>query len=92
MYLLISCIKQLKSVLNNQSGWRSRSYLAKFDLASGVLQPLTFGYHNVYLNDISADSRYLLIGKSEERLTKRPTTLMQDDASWWTEMYGDEKM
>ena len=58
-----------------QPGWRSRSYLAKFDLASGVLQPLTFGYHNVYLNDISADSRYLLIGKSEERLTKRPTTL-----------------
>lgn len=25
--------------------------------------------------DISADSRYLLIGKEEERLTKRPTTL-----------------
>lgn len=60
---------------DRQPGWRSRSYLAKFDLASGVLQPLTFGYHNVYLNDISADSRYLLIGKSEERLTKRPTTL-----------------
>ena len=44
-------------------------------MASGILQPLTFGYHNVYLNDISADSRYLLIGKSEERLTKRPTTV-----------------
>lgn len=56
-------------------GWRERSNLAKYDLASGILQPLTFGYHNIYLMDISADSRYLLIGKGEERLTKRPTTL-----------------
>ena len=68
-------VYDVKDPDDRQPGWRSRSYLAKFDLASGVLQPLTFGYHNVYLNDISADSRYLLIGKSEERLTKRPTTL-----------------
>lgn len=68
-------VYDVKEPDDRQPGWRSRSYLAKFDLASGVLQPLTFGYHNVYLNDISADSRYLLIGKSEERFTKRPTTL-----------------
>ena len=68
-------VYEVKEPDDRQPGWRSRSYLAKFDLASGVLQPLTFGYHNVYLSDISADSRYLLIGKSEERLTKRPTTL-----------------
>lgn len=68
-------VYDVKEPDDRQPGWRSRSYLAKFDLASDVLQPLTFGYHNVYLNDISADSRYLLIGKSEERLTKRPTTL-----------------
>lgn len=67
-------VYDVKEPDDRQPGWRSRSYLAKFDLASGILQPLTFGYHNVYLNDISADSRYLLIGKSEERLTKRPTT------------------
>ena len=68
-------VYDVKEPDDRQPGWRSRSNLAKFDLASGVLQPLTFGYHNVYLSDISADSRYLLIGKSEERLTKRPTTL-----------------
>ncbi len=68
-------VYDVKEPDDRQPGWRSRSYLAKYDLASGILQPLTFGYHNVYLNDISADSRYLLIGKSEERLTKRPTTL-----------------
>ena len=68
-------VYDVKEPDDRQPGWRTRSYLAKYDLASGILQPLTFGYHNVYLNDISADSRYLLIGKSEERLTKRPTTL-----------------
>lgn len=68
-------VYDVKEPEDRQPGWRERSNLAKFDLVSGVLQPLTFGYHNVYLSDISADSRYLLIGKSEERLTKRPTTL-----------------
>ena len=68
-------VYDVKEPDDRQPGWRSRSYLAKFDLVSGVLQPLTFGYHNIYLMDISADSRYLLIGKGEERLTKRPTTL-----------------
>ena len=68
-------VYDVKEPEDRQPGWRERSNLAKYDLASGVLQPLTFGYHNVYLSDISADSRYLLIGKSEERLTKRPTTL-----------------
>lgn len=68
-------VYDIKQPDDRQPGWRDRSYLAKYDLASGVLQPLTFGYHNVYLNDISADSRYLLIAKNEERLTKRPTTV-----------------
>ena len=68
-------VYDVKEPEDRQPGWRERSNLAKYDLASGILQPLTFGYHNVYLMDISADSRYLLIGKGEERLTKRPTPL-----------------
>ena len=68
-------VYDVKEPEDRQPGWRERSNLAKYDLASGILQPLTFGYHNIYLMDISADSRYLLIGKGEERLTKRPTTL-----------------
>lgn len=70
-----SQVYDVKEPEDRQPGWRERSNLAKYDLASGILQPLTFGYHNIYLMDISADSRYLLIGKEEERLTKRPTTL-----------------
>lgn len=68
-------VYDVKEPEDRQPGWRERSNLAKYDLASGILQPLTFGYHNIYLMDISADSRYLLIGKGEERLAKRPTTL-----------------
>lgn len=68
-------VYDVKELEDRQPGWRERSNLAKYDLASGILQPLTFGYHNIYLMDISADSRYLLIGKEEERLTKRPTSL-----------------
>lgn len=68
-------VYDVKEPEDRQPGWRERSNLAKYDLASGILQPLTFGYYNIYLMDISADSRYLLIGKEEERLTKRPTTL-----------------
>lgn len=60
---------------DRQPGWRNRSQLACFSLATGILQPLTFGWHNVRLLDISADSRYILFMKTESRLTQRPTTL-----------------
>ena len=70
--------KEIYQVLepdDRQPGWRSRSYLAKYDLATGVMQPVTFGYNNTRALDISADGRYLLVMKGEERLTKRPTSL-----------------
>ena len=60
---------------DRQPGWRDRSYPAKFDLATGVLQPLTFGYHNAYVSDISKDGKYVLLQTSESRLTARPTSL-----------------
>ena len=70
--------KEIYEVLepdDRQPGWRNRSYLAKYDLKTGLLQPLTFGYHNVWAADISNDGRYLLMMTSQSRLTKRPTTL-----------------
>lgn len=60
---------------DRQPGWRNRGGLAKYDLKTGVMQPLTYGYHNVHLNDISQDGKYILMTKSESRLTKRPTTV-----------------
>ncbi len=60
---------------DRQPGWRSRSRLELFDLQTGVRQPLTYGYHNATLSDISTDGRYLLVMKTESRLTARPTTV-----------------
>ena len=60
---------------DRQPGWRTRTRLARYDLATATLQPLTYGYHNVYLQDISPDGRYLLVMTSHSRLTQRPTTL-----------------
>ena len=60
---------------DRQPGWRDRQQLVLFDLRTGLKQPLTFGYHNVFVSDISRDGRYLLMMKSESRLTQRPTTL-----------------
>lgn len=60
---------------DRQPGWRNRASLSILDIASGVVSPLTFGNRNVYLNDISSDSRKLLISSSHSRLERRPTTL-----------------
>lgn len=60
---------------DRQPGWRNRSYLAKYDLTTGVMQPLTFGYMNTWVADISQDGKKALVMTSRSRLTKRPTTL-----------------
>ena len=60
---------------DRQPGWRNRSYLAKYHLATGVIQPLTFGYSNTWASDISRDGSKILIVTSRSRLAERPTTL-----------------
>ena len=60
---------------DRQPGWRDRTSLVRYDLKTGLSQPLTFGYHPLSLRDISRDGRYALLLTSKSRLTKRPTTL-----------------
>ncbi len=60
---------------DRQPGWRNRASLSIMDIATGVIRPLTFGNRNVFINDISADSRKLLISSSQSRLERRPTTI-----------------
>lgn len=70
--------KEIYEVLepdDRQPGWRNRSYIARFTLADGIMQPLTFGYHNSWATDISHDGRNILFMTSKSRLTERPTTL-----------------
>ena len=58
---------------DRQPGWRSRSYLVKFDVQSGVSQRITFGSKGQSLSDISQDGTKLLVVSSYSRLAKRPT-------------------
>lgn len=59
---------------DRQPGWRNRSYVAKYDLETGVMQPLTFGYKNVWAADISSDGQSVLLMVQNHRMGGRPTT------------------
>ena len=56
-------------------GSRDRRYLAKYDLKTGLSERLTYGSHNVYLNDISPDGKKLLCSTSKSNITKCPFSL-----------------
>lgn len=60
---------------DRQPGWRNRTCLAKYDLSSGLMQPLTYGYRRVSATDISADGRKILMLVSKRHLEARPTTV-----------------
>lgn len=60
---------------DRQTGWRDRSSVAKYDLKTGLMQPLTYGFHSVNATDISQDGKHVLLMESTRRLTQRPTTL-----------------
>ena len=66
-------VYQVLEMDDRQPGWRSRSYLKKFDVKSGLCQRITFGTKGEHLYDISRDGRKLLIISSYSRLAKRPT-------------------
>lgn len=40
---------------------RDRYYLMKYDVATGLSERLTYGSHNVYLNDISPDGQETVV-------------------------------
>jgi dipeptidyl aminopeptidase/acylaminoacyl peptidase len=60
---------------DRQPGWRTRIYPARYDLSSGQMQPLTYGYHNAWIASLSADGKKALLMTSASRLTQRPTTV-----------------
>ena len=82
-YLIISCseegpkedadVYEVLEMDDRQPGWRSRSYLKRYDLKTGLCQRITFGNKGEHLYDISQDGKKLLIVSSYSRLAKRPT-------------------
>ena len=82
-YLIISCseegpkedadVYEVLEMDDRQPGWRTRSYLKRYDLKTGLCQRITFGNKGEHLYDISQDGKKLLIVSSYSRLAKRPT-------------------
>lgn len=54
------------------AGFRDRSFLWRYDLKNGLFEQLTFGHTSTLLNDVSADSRYLLFSTYERVYTSVP--------------------
>lgn len=70
----------LKRIYDPQDQWpyyRTRYGLAKLDLETGSLVPLTYGYRTASLMDISSDGRYLLFQTSEAADTLRQYTFQR---------------
>ena len=60
---------------DRQPGYRKRTNLSRFDLNTGLLQPLTFGNRNVTLDAIAPDGSYIIFTVSENAMGPRPTEL-----------------
>ena len=56
-------------------GARNRSYLLKYDLATGASERLTYGSTSVYLHDIAPDGTKLLCTAHKPNITKCPFSL-----------------
>ncbi|MDR0749301.1 MAG: prolyl oligopeptidase family serine peptidase [Tannerellaceae bacterium] len=67
--------KDIQEILvpdDRQPGWRDRTFIHRYDLATGLLQRLTFGHTSTLLNDVSDDGRYILFSCREPFLAERP--------------------
>ena len=67
-------VHQILTPDDRQPGWRDRSYISRYDIATGVMQQLTFGFHDIWPMDITDDGRYLLYSVSKYDLSHRPTS------------------
>ncbi|WP_294629469.1 prolyl oligopeptidase family serine peptidase [uncultured Bacteroides sp.] len=68
-------LRRIVSPADRIPNTRGRSFLAKYDIASGASERLTYGNHSTYLQDISPDGKYMVYSTSKENITQRPFSL-----------------
>ncbi len=68
-------LRRIVSPADRIPNTRGRSFLAKYDIANGVSERLTYGNHSTYLQDISPDGKYMIYSTSKENITQRPFSL-----------------
>lgn len=74
---------------DRQPGWRNRGRIMKYDFATGLSVPLTYGYKSVWAGGISDDGRKVLLQVSEDNLGKRPSSLASVYLLDLTDMHVD---
>ena len=57
---------------NDRLGSANRYLIWRYDLQTGLYEQLTYGHNNTFINDVSADSRYLLFSTNEQDYTSLP--------------------
>lgn len=68
-------LRRIVSPADRIPNTRGRSFLAKYNIANGLSERLTYGNHSTYLQDISPDGKYLIYSTSKENITQRPFSL-----------------
>lgn len=65
-------VKRLREPDDRLPGHRNRYYLEKYDLNTGIRQPLTYSGNSTSIFDISPDSKRLIYGSSYQDMTVFP--------------------
>ena len=65
-------VKRLRDPDDRLAGHRNRYYLEKYDLKTGIRQPLTYGGNTTSVYDISPDSKKLIYGAQTEKMDVFP--------------------
>ncbi len=65
-------LKLLEGMEDRLPGFRSRHFLYRVDLKSGVMERLTHGFLTTSLQDISPDGNYLLFSQNRPNYTESP--------------------
>lgn len=62
--------KRVLNMADRADGWRDRTFLYRYDLATGVFEPLTAGSKSTKLAGVSPDSKKILFAVSEVDYTQ----------------------
>ncbi|MDE6741154.1 MAG: prolyl oligopeptidase family serine peptidase [Muribaculaceae bacterium] len=65
-------VKRLRDPDDRLAGHRNRYYLEKYDLKTGISQPLTYAGNTTSVYDISPDSKKLVYGSQTEKMDVFP--------------------
>ena len=92
-------VRQILTPQDRQAGWRNRTFPHRYDLTTGVLQPLVFGYRSANVSAISPDGQYIVFTTSTDNYSERPFSLrticmlrlsdMKTDTLWHDIKYGN---